>query len=216
MSTFTPQDVINEVRGAIQDATPSYRYDDATILRGVNHCLKRIALLRPDLFAYVAPFTCVTGTLQTMPADSVRIIDVLMSGGGGNVNEVNRLTLDLAYTTWQAGTTGPTQDWMRHVRNPNVFFVYPPSTNGQILTLEYVQAPKNYAVNEVITLLADVYFPVLVDCVIWWFESFDNESVSNQRAQMFQQSWNQMLNITVQAKPVTDTEAGGGDKKAVI
>jgi len=215
MATFTPQDVIDEVRGAIQDATPTYRYDDAAILRAINHCLKRIALLRPDLFAYVTSFTCVAGTVQTLPADSVRIIDVLQ-GSAGNVNEVNRATLDLAQSTWQADVTGPTQDWMRHVRNPNIFFVYPPSPNGQVLTIEYVQAPKNYAINEVITLLADVYFPVLVDCVVWWFESFDNESVSNQRAQMFQQSWNQMLNITVQAKPVTDTESGGEDKKTVI
>jgi len=216
MATFTPQDVIDEVRGAIQDATPTYRYDDATMLRGVNHCLKRIALLRPDLFAHVASFTCALGTIQTMPADSVRIIDVLQNAAGANVNEVNRATLDLAYASWQAGATGPTEDWMRHVRNPNVFFVFPPSPAAQVLTIEYVQAPKSYTINETITLIADAYFPVLVDCVVWWFESFDNESVSNQRAQMFLQSWNQMLNITVQAKPVTDTESGGEDRKTVI
>lgn len=216
MATFTPQDVITEVRSAIQDATTPYRYDDAAILRAVNHCLKRIALLRPDLFALVTTLATVAGTVQTAPTDSIRMIDVLQVQGGGNVNEVNRETLDLMYSTWQAGATGTCQDWMRHVRNPNQFFVYPPSAGGEVLIIEYSQAPRTYSIGESIALLSDAYFPVLVDCVVWWMESYDNESVANQRAQMFMQSWMQLLGQTVQVKPVTDTESGGQPPQQVI
>jgi len=217
MATFTPQDVITEVRGAIQDSKgPGYRYDDPTILRAFNHCLKRIALMRPDLFSYVTAFTTVLGTVQTMPADSIRIVDILQVAGGGNVNEVNRATLDLAYSTWQAGSTGPTTDWMRHVRSPSIFFVYPPAPAGEVLTIEYAQSPPNYTMNQTVAVISDAYFPVLVDCVVWWMESYDNESVANQRAQMFQQSWTQLLGISAQTKPVTDTEASGQDPKKVI
>ena len=216
MATFTPQDVITEVRAAIQDETVSYRNSDAALLRAFNHCLKRVALVRPDLFAFITPFSCDLGSIQTLPSDSLRLIDIIQCAGGGNVNEVNRATLDLMYATWQTGATGPTQDWMRHVRNPNAFFVYPPSPDRQVLTIEYAQAPKNYAVGESIALISDAYFPVLVDCLTWWLESQDNESVMDQRAQMFQQSWNQLLGVTIQSKPVTDNEKGGEDPKLVM
>lgn len=216
MATFTPQDVITEVRFAVQDTGAQTRYDDAAMLRAFNHCLKRIALLRPDLFSFITSFTTALGSLQMLPPDSSRIVDVLQVVGGANVNEVNRATLDLAYSSWQIGETGPTTDWMRHVRNPNIFFVYPPAPAGEVLTIEYTQSPPNYTMTQTVALISDAYFPVVVDCVVWWLESIDNESVATQRAQMFQQSWMQLLGVTVQTKPVTDTEAGGQDPKKVV
>lgn len=216
MATFTPQDVITEVRAVVQDATDPYRYDDASLLRAVNHCLKRIALMRPDLFALSASFTCVAGAVQSAPVDCIRIIDILESDTGTSVSEVNRETLDLAYTTWQAGTTGPAEDWMRNVRAPNQFFLYPPSPNGQVLTLLYAQAPKNYTVNETIALLGDAYFPVLIDAVVWWIESYDAEAVESKRAEMFMASFRELLGFTAQVKPVTDTPEGGLKPEQVV
>jgi len=216
MATFTPQDVITEVRASIQDNKVQYRYDDPTILRAVNHCLKRIALSRPDLFALITTFTTAAGTIQTAPADSIRVIDVLYEANGNSVNEVNQETMDLAMSAWQAGTTGPATDWMRHPRNPNQFIVYPPQAGGETMTIEYSQAPRLYALAETIDIISDAYFPVVVDCVVWWLESFDNESVANQRAQMFQQSWTQLLGITQQNKPVTDSPSGGQPPQQVV
>lgn len=217
MATFTIRDVVVEVRASLQDEkASSYRYSDATLVRGINHCLKRIALTRPDLFAVITPLTCVLGTVQSAPEDSIRVIDILQTASGSNVNEVNQSTLDLAYSTWQAGTTGTATDWMRHVRNPNQFLVYPPSAAGQELTFEYAQCPPNYTIDQVVAVLGDAYFPVLVDCSVWWFESFDNESVANQRAQMFQQSWQQLIGVTAQAKVATDAPAGGQPPQQVV
>jgi len=209
MATFTTQDVITEVRAACQDELAPYRYDDAHILRAVNHCLKRIALLRPDLFAVSTTYTCILGVRQPLPADCIRVIDILQVVSGVNVNEVNRQTLDLALSTWQIGVTGSAQDWMRDVRNPYQFFLYPPSPAGQQLVLDYAQAPPVYTLGQTVATISDAYFPALVDCVVWWIESYDNESVANKRAEMFQQSFQQLLGFTAQVKPVTDTPEGG-------
>ena len=84
------------------------------------------------------------------------------------------------------------------------------------MTIEYSQAPRLYALAETIDIISDAYFPVVVDCVVWWLESFDNESVANQRAQMFQQSWTQLLGITQQNKPVTDSPSGGQPPQQVV
>jgi hypothetical protein len=47
-------------------------------------------------------------------------------------------------------------------------------------------------------------------------ESIDNESVASQRAQMFMQSWQQMLNVTVQNRVATDVPAAGLPPNQVV
>jgi hypothetical protein len=216
MSTFTVQDVVTEVRRAVQDTSGSaYRYSDAHIVGVVNQTVKRIALLRPDLFSYVTTYVCTTGARQTLPADCFRLVDVFQVTGGANVNEVNRESLDLLLSSWQAGTTAPAQDWMRHVRNPNLFFVYPPAAAGQSLDIEYCQVPANKALTETIPLLSDVYFPCLVDGVVYLLESVDNEHVNSGRAKLMLDSFMQLLGATVQTKQVADFEQGGEDPKSV-
>jgi len=213
--SFTPTDVIAEVRRSVQDTKVPYRYDQAFMLSAVNQCLRRIALIRPDLFNVIETFACTLGTLQTAPADAIRITEVFRVADGAAIAEVNRDTLDLALASWPVGATGPATDWMRHVRNPSAFFVFPPSAADQQLMIEYARAPATLATTDAVPL-NDAYFPALVDCVVWWVESQDSESVSNQRAQMFQQSWTSMLNTTVQTKPMTDTESGGQPPNTVI
>ena len=46
-------DVITEVRRIIQDTNIPYRYSDDVLLGFANQALKRIAVLRPDLFASI-------------------------------------------------------------------------------------------------------------------------------------------------------------------
>ena len=205
--SFTPQEVITEVRRAISDTrAASYRYDDTHLLGLVNQVLQRIAILRPDLVSVVGTMTCVAGALQTAPATSMRLMDVLMSGDGYTVNEVNRETMDLAFSTWQTGTTGPARDWMRHVRSPNRFFVFPPSSADQTLTIEYAESPTPLVLTDTVPHLPDAYFPCVVDGVVWLAESVDNEHVSTGRAKMMQETFHQMLGMSAQNKNVTDFE----------
>jgi hypothetical protein len=213
---FTPQAVITEVRRLVQDERQTYRYSDPFILGSVNQVLKRICLLRPDLFAVVDEFTCVAGSVQTVPDDGVRIIDIFMNAENHVVHEINRQTLDLMFMTWQGGTPGPATNWMRHVRSPRTFFVYPPSAEGQILTIEYAQSPPDYAIDDSIALLTDAYFTSVVDGTVWLLESVDNEHVNSGRAKMFQDAFTQSLGVTVQAKSVTDSELGGQPKEEVM
>ena len=205
--SFTPQDVITEARRAISDVrAAAYRYSDLQLLGLVNQTLQRIALLRPDLVSVVDDMTCVVGAIQTAPAASMRVMDVLLSGDGHSVNEVNRETMDLAVSTWQIGTAGQARDWMRHVRAPNRFFVFPPSPAGQTLTIEYAESPTPLGLSDVVPHLPDAYFPCVLDGVVWLAESIDNEHVNSGRAKMFQDTFYQGLGVTSKNKDVTDFE----------
>lgn len=207
--SFTPADVIEELREAVSDteATP-YRYSDAFILRRVNQSLKRLAIVRPDLFTEIATITCVAGSMQSAPADSLRLMDVLANTAGTAVKEINQDVLDLMFPTWESGATAAAVNWMRYTRDPNRFYVYPPATTSDTLQLLYCQSPPNYAVGDTIAL-QDAYFPLILDCTIWLVESIDAEHVDSGRAKMFKDSFIEMAAAGLQARKITDTDAAG-------
>ncbi len=209
-------DIIAAARELLQDTLVPYRYSDAFLLDKANQALRRIALFRPDLFAYVGTFLCTAGeVLQSAPADSFRVIEVFSIVGGGGVVEADRVVLDQTVPGWVSETAGPAVNWMRHVRNPNKFFIYPPAPAAQTLNIEYAQSPPTYDGTTAVTLLSDAYTPIVIDGVVWLTESIDNENVNNGRAKMFQTSFTQSLGVTAAARPVTDTETAGQDPNKV-
>jgi hypothetical protein len=201
------KDVITEVRRITQDENTPYRYSDEVLLGYANQSLKRIAVLRPDLFAIEALILCATGSvIQSAPSDSFRLIEIYSVFGGDGVLETTREVLDQAMPTWMNDTAAPATNWMRHVRNPNKFFIYPKAPAGQYLKGEYTQTPPNYTSTFTVGLLSDVYFPVVVDATVFIVESIDNEHVNSNRAKLFQDSFVQALGVSVASKTVTDDE----------
>jgi hypothetical protein len=210
-------DVITETRRLLQDINAPQRYSDTLLLGFANQALKRMAVLRPDLFAVIIDAPTTAGqVLQNAPADSLRIMEVFQVKDGAGVTEVSRKAMDETYPSWVNDPAGPTVNWMRHVRNGNRFFIYPKAPVGQQLVVEYSQSPKDYAINETIDILPAAYFPVLVDGTVFLAESVDNEHVNSNRAQLFQQSFTQALGVSVQARSITDTEEGGLPPDQVI
>jgi len=214
---MTPNEVITEVRRLIQDTKTPFRYSDTVLLGFVNQTLKRMVMLRPDLFAVIADFPTTANTvLQSCPADSTRLIEIFQVKNSISVTEVNRATLDRTEPNWQNEDAGEPVNFMRHVRNPNRFFVYPRPTAGVVLVGEYAQTPPDYTIDQEITFPTDAYFPVVVDGAVFLAESIDNEHVSSGRAKLFQDSFVQGLGVSLQSRTITDTEAGGQDPRQVI
>jgi hypothetical protein len=214
---MTPNEAITEVRRLIQDTKTPYRYSDTVLLGFVNQTLKKMVVLRPDLFAVIGDFTTVASTvLQSCPTDSVRLMQIFQVKNGDAVTEVSKETLDRMYPNWVNEAAGVPVNFMRHVRNPNKFFVYPRPTAGVVLVGEYAQSPAAYALNDTIALLPDAYLTSVVEGTIYLAESIDNEHVNSGRAKLFQDAFTQGLGVGLQARVVTDTEEGGLDPRQVI
>lgn len=209
--------VITEVRRIVQDVNAPQRYSDTMLLGFANQTLKRMAVLRPDLFAYIGEIPTVTGqVLQSAPSDSLRIMEIFQVKNGNGVIEVNRESLDQTYPQWMNDDQGPCVNWMRHTRNNNKFFIYPKAPAGQVLIAEYAQTPKAYTADEDVELLPDAFFPIVVDGTVFLTESVDNEHVNSNRAQLFQQTFTQALGVNAQSRTITDTEEAGLAKDQVI
>jgi hypothetical protein len=214
---MTPNEVITEVRRLIQDTKAPFRYSDAVMLGFVNQTLKKMVVLRPDLFAVIGDFATTAGSvLQDCPADSTRLIEVFQVKGGNAITEVTRRVLDQTSPSWVSDPPGAPVNFMRHVRNPNRFFVYPAPVAGTVLVGEYAQTPPDYTLDQEVTFPTDAYFPVVVDGTVFLAESIDNEHVNSNRAKLFQDAFVQALGVGLQSRTVTDTEEGGLDPRQVI
>ena len=212
-----PSDIITEARALVQDSRTPYRYSDTLMLGWVNQTLKRMVMLRPDLFSLIGDIPTTADTvLQSCPADSMRLVEVFQVKNGNAITETNRESLDRIHPSWAGDASGNPVNFMRHVRNPNRFFVYPRPAAGVVLVAEYVQTPAAYTINQTINMLSDAYLPAVVDGVVFLAESVDDENVNSGRAKMFQDSFNQVLAAGLQVRTITDTEAGGLDPKQVI
>ena len=120
--------VITEARRLLQDNTVPYRYSDAVLLGFANQALKRMAVLRPDLFAYLTTIPTVAGTnIQSIPSDGIRIMEIFQVSGGQAVTEASRESLDETYPGWMNVDAGECVNWIRHTRNQTKFFIYPSS-----------------------------------------------------------------------------------------
>lgn len=214
---MTPADVITEVRRIVQDQTVPYRYSDTVLLGYVNQTLKRMAVLRPDLFSDIVEIPTQAGSaVQTLPDDAIRLLDIFQVKDGGAVNEVDREVMNRNYPNWMLETAGVPVNFMRHVKNPDRFFLYPRPQAGVVLIGEYAVAPSEYAVSDTIALLSDTYFPVVVDGAVYLAESIDDEHIQSGRAKLFYDSFVQQLGANLQSRKVTDTKGAGMDKGEVI
>jgi hypothetical protein len=214
---MTPADIITEARNLVQDTRAPYRYSDTLMLGWVNQTLKRMSVLRPDLFSFIGDIPTVANTvLQSCPSDSLRLVEIFQIKNGDAVTEVNRDVLDQMYPNWVNEAAGTPVNFMRHVRSPNKFFLYPRPSTGVVLVGEYAQVPPAYTLSQTIALLPDSYLPIAVDGVVFLAESVDNEHVNSGRAKLFQDSFAQTLATGLQVRSITDTEEGGMDPRQVI
>jgi len=148
---MTPADIITEARNLVQDTRAPYRYSDTLMLGWVNQTLKRMSVLRPDLFSFIGDIpTTVNTVLQSCPSDSLRLVEIFQIKNGDAVTEVSRDVLDQMYPNWVNEAAGTPVNFMRHVRSPNKFFLYPRPAAGVVLVGEYAQVPPAYTIAQAI------------------------------------------------------------------
>jgi len=207
---MTPNDVITDVRVLIQDTKVTYRYSDTVLVAFVNQTIRRMVMLRPDLFTTVTDINTTQDVCeQSLPSTAVRLVEIFRVKNGTSIEEVDRDLFDRVYPQWTTDASATPTKYIRHPRNPRAYFLYPRPTAGIQLVAEYVVTPPTYTGGQTIAELPNAYFPVLVDGVVYLAESIDNEHVTSGRAKLFLESFVQSLGVDLQSRVVTDTESGG-------
>lgn len=206
---MTPSDIITECRRLLNDTVIPYRYSDTMLLGYVNQILKRSAVLRPDLFGEVGDIAVTANTpLQELPAGAHRLIDLFQVKGGDTITEVDRETLSRHTPGWMTEIGTPV-NFVRHVRNPVRFFLYPAPDSSIVLVGEYAKSPDDLTIDEEILQPPPSFFGALVDGVMFLASSVDDEHVNQGRTKIFLDSFTQQLGVSLQNRALTDTKQSG-------
>jgi hypothetical protein len=214
---MTPAEVITEVRRLVQDQLVPYRYSDTVLLGYVNQTLQRMAILRPDLFTDIVDITTTAdAAVQSLPAEAIRLVDIFQVKNGNAITEVDRETMNRNYPGWMNEASGTPVNFMRHVKNPDRYFLYPRPAAGIVLVGEYAKSPIDYTVNASIDVISDTYFPIVVDGTVYLAESIDDEHVQSGRAKLFYDSFVEQLGAGLQSRKLTDTKSAGMESGEVI
>jgi hypothetical protein len=217
---MTPNDIIVDVRRIAQDnglLRTSDTYSAAALLAFTNQILRQTAILRPDLFTLMTDISTTPNVVeQSMPSDSIRLVNIFAVKNGNAVLEVSREAMDQSTPSWRTEAAGSPVNYMRHVRNPNRYFLYPKPTSGVVLTGEYAQSPPTYTLSQTIALLPDAFQPAMVAGVLMLVSGIENPTTDSARFKQFQEVYSQTLGVNLQSRTVTDTKASGLDPKQVI
>jgi len=139
--TTTAQSIIKEVQVLLQDVDGT-RWPATELVDHLNDGQREIAVLRPDMFAVVAPLVLAAGSTQALPAACVTFMGMPRNTNGAPITKVDRWTLEAVLPGWATGAASATiQHFMYDDRMPKQVLVYPPAIVGTSVDIEYSTIP---------------------------------------------------------------------------
>jgi hypothetical protein len=182
------------------------RWTQGELLNYLNDAQRQVVLFRPDAKAVNAPFTCTNTAKQTLPAEGLRLINVLRNTGGRAVTKVDRSILDVQLPTWYE--TAANADGVKHyvydALDPKNFYVFPKPTNLHQIDIVYAISPvdiviSNYTTDVQVIGIDDIYANALMDYMMYRAYQKDSEFANLNRAGVYYQAFTTSLGIKSQA-----------------
>lgn len=207
------QHIIRRCVDTLQDNT-SVRWPVAELVRYLNDGQREIVLHRPDAGLSSATISCVAGTKQSIPPNGAKLIEVVRNAKPGGtfraVRLINKELLEAQIPNWHTMTP---QDEVLHfmydVRDPKVFYVYPPATTNARLDITYsayptdIAEPPDGSTYTAVTgniSVPDIYANALQDYILYRAYTKDSEYAGNaQRAQAHYAAFANALGVEAKA-----------------
>lgn len=212
MAITTVGEVLRRTKLILQEVTQNgTRWTNEELLGWLNESYQAIVAIKPDASSVNAQITCVSGTRQTIPADGMRLLDVVRNTGvaakGMSVMKARRDALDATRRNWHGETASDTvEQFIFDDQDPTHFYVYPPATTAAKLEIIYSSVPTPHASAQAssssteVVRLGDHYVPAIVDYMLARAYAKDAEHAANlQRAQMHNGAFFNAMGATAQA-----------------
>lgn len=205
MATSKVVDLINRVAVTLQDPT-FVRWTQQELLNYLNDATRQVVLVRPDAKTVNTTFTCAAASKQSLPADALRLINVLRNQGGRAITKVDRKILDVQLPAWMEATIGA--DGVKHfvydALDPKVFYLYPKPTAANIIEIVYSTSPtdivvSNFTTDTQVIAIDDIYANAIMDYMMYRSYQKDSEFANMGRANVYFQAFTTSLGIKTQA-----------------
>lgn len=210
--------VVVNVRDTIQDEdSDGYRVSNVKMTGYANDFVRELGLLRPDLFATIGEIPCTAATtVQNAPAASLVLMDIFQVKNGRVVTECQRKDLDRFNSNWRNETAAAAENWVRHEKDTNSFFVSPQAPADQILIGQWAELPADMAdINATIPVeVPRAYYPAMHHYMVFRAEAKDDESVLSGRAKLFYDGFAALCGAGKATKKESEKKEGESGKTA--
>lgn len=207
-------EIIHRAEDILQDIT-GVRWGADELTRYLNDGQREVAVYRPDAFVLLTPLALIGGPRQTLPAGSVKLLDVPnnVAAPQSAIGLVERRLLDDFAPAWRSMASAATiKQFMYDPRAPLVFEVYPPATAGTVVNVLCAVEPTAIAEPAANTTYASVvgninvsgiFANALLDYVLYRAYSKDSEYAADaQRAATAYAAFAGAMGIEVKATAV--------------
>lgn len=177
MSTAV-RSILNRAASLLNDEE-HVRWEESELLEWMNDGQRAVAK-GPSTDAYVLRdnVTAVAGTVQALPDNAIRLVDVVKNvSGGAAIHQSDYAIVDVLASAWRSAAAGVAENYFYDERNPLQFEVYPPQAGGEVLEIVYNAIPGDVAVSGNI-VISDMYADSLIDYVAYRGFSKDTEDAS--------------------------------------
>lgn len=147
MGTLVVGDVIARVATALFD-TNMAKWSQAELLGYLNDGQRVIGTMQPTGTQQIVSAPLVAGARQIIPANGWLLMDVIRNMGangttpGRAIRVISRRLLDGFDSFWMTGPrSAEVQGYFYDLRDQAAFFVYPPSTGGVFVEINYAVVP---------------------------------------------------------------------------
>lgn len=208
--TLPAKEILLRVVDISQDKT-SIRWTVNELIRALNDAQREIVLYRPDAMVNDVSVGLGVGAKQNLPPGGTKLIDVLRNTSGGAVRLTNREILDAQIPGWyQATGVQKILHYMYDIRNPKVYYVYPPAASDASLDIVYSSLPSDVAevqseaaqYTDVVGNLSvpAIYANAVIDFMLYKIYLKDSEYAGNAaRAQNHYTLFSNALGVEVKA-----------------
>lgn len=209
----TVGNVIDRAKRILQESGDGIRWTVAELVGWLNEAYVIVAIQRPDAHSKLAMISLAAGARQELPADGLRLMDVLSTEQGRAIRATDRRMLATMRPNWMSErASSATEFFVFDERLPREFWVYPPATEGAKVEASYVAKPLAHSVADMSSSLSvsERYAPALLDLVLYRAFSKDAESPANlSRAQMHYRAAMEGIGMKTQGDTVTSPNGGG-------
>ena len=176
----TVRSILNRSAALLNDEEFT-RWEESELLEWLNDGQRVIARgPATDVYVVRGNITAVAGTVQSLPSDGIRLVDVVKNvTDGSNIQQSDYAIVDMLNSTWRNATAAVAENYFYDERNPKEFEVYPPQSGGETIEIVYNAQPGDATVTGNI-IIDDMYADALIDYIVYRGLSKDTEDTSTE------------------------------------
>lgn len=217
VTSTTYKKLFNDIQNTQLGDSEGITWSNSDLIIAYNQAKNMLLGFRPDSNVKIAEIPLSNGSRQFIPADGLRLLDVVRNISkdgnlGQSIRQIDMACLD-AYPDWHNLKGEVILEYMFDHRMPKFFYVYPSpiyfGDSGSRVEIIYSAMPNDITAENLEELLPfdSIYDQALIELMLYKLLSGDNEQGRNNSIHM--QAAMGLLNIQSESASANDSASRG-------